>query len=158
MRKLFGVLALSTALVAPVAVAAPAHAAVPCRVELYSIYANNVDETDGRDELRFLVGGNLYPRVNSNHVKMVTGDIAYGASFENPSSVITSTGGSVSFSLREVTLPSPGSGTALGSAVATGSNCSGLNVGQSLILPTQFISGSNSTWYSYEVKLEVTAI
>nr|WP_062338844.1 hypothetical protein [Herbidospora sakaeratensis] len=158
MRKLIGVLALSAAVVAPVAVAAPAYAAVPCRVELYSIYANNVDESDGRDELRFSVGGNLYPTVNYNHVKMVTGDTKYPASFENPSSVITSVGGSVSFTLREVTLPSPGWGTSLGSATADGGDCAGLPVGQSLVLPTQFISGTNSTWYSYEVKLEVTAI
>src|SRR5262245_38588491 len=106
MRKLIAVLAI---LAAPVAVAPPAPADVPCRAELYSIYANNLNEMDGKDELRFSIGGNLYPTVHKDWVKIASGKTKYSAAFERPSGLISTSTGSAIFSLREVTPPAAGS-------------------------------------------------
>lgn len=142
-------------------VSAPAQAAATpataCIVSLYSIYAGNVDENDGRDELRFRVDGNLFPRFNSNYSTMTAGDTDYASNFESPTTVVDASH-SASFNLREVTPPAVGSGDSLGSATADWSDCDSLDVGESLNLGSQAITGNHDTYYDYRVVLRVTGI
>ncbi|MGW5266698.1 hypothetical protein ACWEQG_37465 [Microbispora sp. NPDC004025] len=159
-RTLVTGLGLAAGLLVPAGVSSPAHAvtaATACTVELYSIYAGNVDEKDGRDELRFRVDGNLFPRVNSNYSTMTAGDTDYGSDFEDPTTIVDASH-SASFQLREVTPPAVGSGTHLGSATADWSDCNTLQVGQAVNLPSQSISGTDKTYYDYRVVLRVTGI
>ncbi|WP_169981884.1 hypothetical protein [Microbispora sp. H10836] len=159
-RTLVTGLGLAAGLVVPAGVSTPAHAvtaATACTVELNSIYAGNVDEKDGRDELRFRVDGNLFPRVNSKYSTMTAGDTDYGSDFEDPTTIVDPTH-SASFNLREVTPPAAGSGTSLGSATADWSDCDTLDVGEWVDLPSQKISGTDETYYDYRVVLRVTGI
>ncbi|MEU7899982.1 hypothetical protein AB0B45_45010 [Nonomuraea sp. NPDC049152] len=155
-HKLIAALSLAVGLVAPVALAAsPAAAAAgSCRVELYDIDALNVGERDGHDELRFLVGGNLFP--NNGWFTMDTGDDGDPADFGHPSTVVTSNG-TASFNLREVTPPWVNSGASLGSVIAHGSTCAPLAVG-AVDYEEDFIDGTHGTFYSYKVKLKLTGL
>jgi hypothetical protein len=155
-RTLVTGLGLAAGLAVPVGVAAPAQAvtaATACTVELSSIYAGNVAERDGRDELRFRVDGNLFPRFNSNYSTMTAGDTDYGSNFEDPTTVVDGSH-SASFNLREVTPPATGSGDSLGSATADWSDCDDLTVGETVNLPSQSITGTHKTYYDYRVVLK----
>ncbi|MEV0379304.1 hypothetical protein [Nonomuraea sp. NPDC050643] len=157
--KLIAALALAAGLIAPMAVAAlPAAAssmASFCQVELYDIDNLNVDERDGKDELRFLVGGNLFP--NNGYYNMRNGDDGDPADFGFPSTVVSDTG-SVSFDLREVTPPAVGRGDSLGTATVSGSSvCAPLAVGASTTV-VDYVDGTDETFYSYRVELEVTGL
>ncbi|MFC4118742.1 hypothetical protein [Nonomuraea zeae] len=155
-HKLIAALALVTGLAAPVAMtASPAAArAATCTVTLYDIDAFNVAERDGRDELRFEVGGNLFPRFNSNWFGMTAGSDGDPGQFENPSDLIVGNS-NVTFDLREVTPPAVGRGDSLGRATAHGSVCAGLAVGATAI-EEDIISGTDETAYSYSVRLLLT--
>ncbi|GAA2210496.1 hypothetical protein GCM10009850_059550 [Nonomuraea monospora] len=165
-HKLIAALALATGLAAPAAlVATPALAATSttlsstmastCRVELYDIDNLDVDERDGKDELRFLVGGNLFPR--PGYFAMRNGDDGDPADFGNPSTAVSSTG-SVSFNLREVTPPIVGSGDSLGSITVSGSSvCAPLTTG-GVDYVQDVIDGTDETFYSYLVELKVTGL
>ncbi|TDD18875.1 hypothetical protein [Nonomuraea diastatica] len=152
-HKLIAALTLALGLAAPAAlVASPATAlASSCRVELHDIDADNVVERDGRDELRFLVQGNLFPR-NGAH-NMQSGDDANPSDFGDPTGAINN-GQDVFFNLREVERPVLGRGDSLGSAIAEAATCAGLDVNETHI-DTDIISGSNPD-YSYTVKLKLT--
>ncbi|MEW1848188.1 hypothetical protein AB0392_60385 [Nonomuraea angiospora] len=159
-QKLIPALALTAALAVPATLAAapPAGAtarAATCRVELDYIDANNVDESDNVDEIRINLGGIMYPAGNT-WVNMWTGARAYTASFGSPSATISSAGSAL-FSLREVTPPWVGSGTNLGSITAQGSVCATLSTGQSVGL-TKTITGTDDTYYSYYIRLEMTGL
>ncbi|TYB59222.1 hypothetical protein FXF51_35215 [Nonomuraea sp. PA05] len=158
-HKLIAALALAAGLAAPAVLAAsPATAtamAANCRVELYDIDNLNVDERDGKDELRFLVGGNLFP--NNGYVNMRNGDDADPADFGNPSTVVGNSG-SVSFSLREVTPPVVGSGDSLGSISVSGSSVCAPLATNAVDYVEDFIDGTDETFYSYQVKLKVTGL
>ncbi|MGI5270469.1 hypothetical protein ACQEUU_15045 [Nonomuraea sp. CA-218870] len=156
-HQLIAGLALAVGLVVPPAVtAAPAAAmATSCRVELYDIDSLNAAERDGRDELRFLVGGNLFPRFNDDYFPMVTGGDGDPADFEFPTSIVTI--GSVGFDLREVTPPAAGTGDSLGVAIANGTTCFALARGEVAIEET-FLDGTDETFYSYHVRLKLTGL
>ncbi|TDE26913.1 hypothetical protein E1295_43575 [Nonomuraea mesophila] len=155
-HKLIAAFALALGMAAPaVLVASPATAmATSCFVELHDVDASNVAEQDGRDELRFLVQGNLFP--NNGAHNMRSGDDANPSDFGNPTGAINN-GVNVAFNLREVTRPALGQGDSLGSAVAEASTCDGLTVGQTHI-DTDIISGTDETAYSYTVKLKLTGL
>ncbi|RJL32799.1 hypothetical protein [Bailinhaonella thermotolerans] len=160
-HKLITGLALAAGLTAPVALtAAPAGAqalASMCRVELYDIDAFDIAERDGEDELRFSVGGNLFPRFNANFFDMRNGDDGDPADFENPATTVSSTG-SAGFSLREVDPPIVGSGDDLGTVTASGpTHCAPLAVG-GVAYVEDYLEGAAPTWYSYRVKLKVTGL
>jgi hypothetical protein len=157
-HKLIAGLALAVGLVVPPAVtASPAAAmATSCRVELYDIDSLNAAERDGRDELRFLVGGNLFPRFNDNYFPMVTGGDGDPADFESPTTIV-GTIGSVGFDLREVTPPAAGTGISLGVAIANGLTCFALASGEVAIEET-FVQGTDETFYSYQVRLKLTGL
>jgi hypothetical protein len=156
-HKLIAALALATGLAAPVALtASPASAAMAgsCTVTLYDIDAFNVAERDGRDELRFEVGGNLFPRFSSNWFGMTAGSDGDPGEFENPSDLIVNNN-DVTFDLREVTPPAVGRGDRLGVATAHDSVCDGLAVGATAI-EEDIITGTDETAYSYSVRLLLT--
>lgn len=155
-HKLIPALALAAGLIVPAALSASPAAAMTgsCRVELSDIDSLNVDERDGKDELRFMVGGNLFP--NNSYVNMRTGDDSGPTAFGGPSTVVNSTG-TASFNLREVTPPAIGSGDSLGSIVAHGSVCAPLTVGQTAF-EDDFIDGTDETFYSYHVSLKLTGL
>jgi len=157
-RKVIAALALAGGLVAPMALAATPAAAMAgsCRVELYDIDAGNVADRDGRDELRFLVGGNLFPRINANYYGMNAGDDGDPGDFEDPTSIILNTQ-DVVFDLREVDGPVWGQGDRLGTVTALGSTCAGLATGATRII-TRTLTGTEQTEYSYVVSLEMTAL
>ncbi|MGC5014352.1 hypothetical protein ACLQ2R_26610 [Streptosporangium sp. DT93] len=157
-RKVIAALALSAGLVAPVALAATPAAAMAgsCSVTLYDIDAGNVADRDGRDELRFLVDGNLFPRLNANYYGMNSGGDGDPGDFENPSSIILSNQ-NVSFQLRETDGPAWGQGDLLGTVTAFGATCAGLAAGADTIVPG-ILTGTQQTSYSYEVRLKMTAL
>jgi hypothetical protein len=158
-RKVIAALALAGGLVAPVALAAtPATAmAALCRVELYDIDAGNVADRDGRDEVRFLVDGNLYPRFGPDYFGMYTGGDGDPGDFENPTSIITSTQNAI-FDVREADGPVYGQGDSLGTVIAFGATCAGLATGATTTtLPTPLI-GVEQTAYSYTVSLKLTGL
>ncbi|GAA4914890.1 hypothetical protein HD597_010683 [Nonomuraea thailandensis] len=154
--RLITALALATGLAAAGALTAgPATAmAANCRVELYDIDNLNVAERDGKDELRFLVGGNLFP---NGYVNMRNGDDADPADFGNPSTVVSSAG-SVSFNLREVTPPAIGSGDSLGSISVSGSSVCAPLATNGVAYVEDIIDGTHETFYSYLVELRVTGL
>ncbi|MEV4169249.1 hypothetical protein [Nonomuraea sp. NPDC049709] len=154
-HKLIVSLGLVAGLAVPAALAAsPAAAASQCRVELYDIDNLNIAERDGKDELRFLVGGNLFP--NNGYYNMYNGGDGDPGDFGYPSTVVTSTG-TVSFNLREVQPPAVGMGDSLGSVVAHGSVCAPLAVG-AVDYEEDYIDGTHETFYSYRVKLKLTGL
>ncbi|MDA0635442.1 hypothetical protein OUY22_18625 [Nonomuraea sp. MCN248] len=157
-HKLIAGLALTVGVVTPLAVTAnPAAArATSCRVQLYDIDSLNAAERDGRDELRFLVGGNLFPRFTEDYFPMVTGGDGDPADFEHPTTVV-GTIGSVGFDLREVTPPAAGTGDSLGVAIANGVTCFALDRGEVAIEDT-FLDGTDETFYSYHVRLKLTGL
>ncbi|WP_433359226.1 hypothetical protein [Streptosporangium sp. CA-115845] len=157
-RKVIAALTLAGGLVAPMALAAaPASAmAGSCRVELYDIDAGNVADRDGRDELRFLVDGNLFPRINANYFGMNAGDDGDPGDFEDPTSIILSTQ-DVDFDLRETDGPVWGQGDLLGTVTALGNTCAGLATGATRTI-TRTLTGTEQTAYSYVVSLEMTAL
>ncbi|MEU4408639.1 hypothetical protein AB0F88_29315 [Streptosporangium sp. NPDC023963] len=157
-RKVIAALALAGGLVAPVALAATPAAAMAgsCRVELYDIDAGNVADRDGRDEVRFLVGGNLFPRLNANYFGMNAGGDGDPGDFEDPTSIILNTQ-DVVFDLRETDGPVWGRGDSLGTVTASGSTCAGLATGASTII-ADTLTGTEQTAYSYVVRLEMTAL
>ncbi|GAA3254304.1 hypothetical protein [Nonomuraea helvata] len=156
-HKLIAGLALATGLAAPAALAASPAQAAPgsCRVDLHKIVANNVAERDGKDELRFKVDGNLFPKFGDKFHAMKSGDSADGADFGNPTTLVVLDSGNKSFNLREVTPPIVGDGDSLGSATAHESTCRGLSTGQHADDVT-IISGSDETQYTYTVTLRQT--
>lgn len=157
-RKVIAALALAGGLVAPTALTATPAAAMAgsCRVELYDVDAGNVADRDGRDEIRFLVGGNLFPRLNANYFGMNAGGDGDPGDFEDPTSIILNTQ-NVVFGLRETDGPAWGQGDSLGTVTAFGSTCAGLATGASTIIP-QTLTGTEQTAYSYEVRLRMTAL
>ncbi|MEU8203529.1 hypothetical protein [Streptosporangium sp. NPDC049046] len=157
-RKVIAALALAGGLVAPMALAATPAAAMAgsCRVELEDIDAGNVADRDGRDELRFLVDGNLFPRINANYYGMNAGDDGDPRDFEYPTSIILNTQ-DVVFDLREVDGPVWGQGDRLGTVTALGSTCAGLATGAVRII-TRTLTGTEQTDYSYVVSLEMTGL
>ncbi|MEU4834486.1 hypothetical protein [Streptosporangium sp. NPDC023615] len=157
-RKVIAALALAGGLVAPTALAATPAAAMAgsCRVELHDIDAGNVADRDGRDELRFLVGGNLFPTLNANYFGMNAGDDGDPGHFEDPTSIIQRTE-DVVFDLRETDGPAWGQGDRLGTVTATGSTCDGLAPGADTIV-TRTLTGTEQTAYSYVVRLKMTAL
>ncbi|MFG6191724.1 hypothetical protein [Nonomuraea sp. JJY05] len=159
-QKLIPGLALAAVLAVPVALAAapPAGAtarAATCRVELDYIDSNNVDESDGVDEIRVNLGGIMYPAGN-NWVNMWGGARAYTASFGSPSATISSSGSAL-YSVREVTPPWVAGGTTLGTITAQGSLCATLSTGQTVGL-TKTITGTDDTFYSYFIRLVMTGL
>ncbi|MEU0484146.1 hypothetical protein ABZ260_33815 [Streptosporangium sp. NPDC006013] len=157
-RKVIAALALTGGLVAPMALAATPAAAMAgsCRVELYDIDAGNVADRDGRDELRFLVDGNLFPRINANYFGMNAGDDGNPGDFEDPTSIILNTQ-DVDFDLREADGPIWGQGDRLGTVTAPGSTCAGLATGATRTI-TRTLTGTEQTAYSYVVSLKMTAL
>jgi hypothetical protein len=157
-RKVIAALALAGGLVAPMALAATPAAAMAgsCRVELYDIDAGNVADQDGRDELRFLVDGNLFPRINANYFGMNAGDDGDPGDFEDPTSIIVNTQ-NVVFDLREADGPVWGQGDRLGTVTGLGSTCAGLATGATRTI-TRTLTGTQQTAYSYVVSLEMTAL
>ncbi|MEV0390709.1 hypothetical protein [Nonomuraea sp. NPDC050643] len=157
-RKVIATLALAGGLVAPMALtAAPAAAmAGSCRVELFHIDAGNVADRDGQDELRFLVDGNLFPRINANNFGMNAGDDGDPGDFEDPTSIIVNTQ-NVDFGLRETDGPVWGQGDLLGTVTGLGSTCAGLATGATRTI-TRTLTGTEQTAYSYVVSLEMTAL
>lgn len=157
-RKVIAALALAGGLVASTAPAATPAAATAgsCRVELYDIDAGNVADRDGRDELRFLVDGNLFPRINANYFGMNAGDDGDPGEFEDPTSIIPNTL-DVDFELRETDGPAWGQGDRLGTVTALGSTCAGLATGATRTI-TRTLTGTEQTAYSYVVSLEMTAL
>ncbi|GAA2986081.1 hypothetical protein [Streptosporangium longisporum] len=158
-RKVIAALALAAGLVAPMALAAtPAAAMVgSCRVELYDIDAGNVADRDGRDEVRFLVGGNLFPRLNANYFGMNTGDDGDPGQFEDPATIIQNTQNAV-FDLRETDGPVWGQGDSLGTVTALGSTCAGLTTAGDSTIITDTLTGTEQTAYSYQVRLKMIAL
>ncbi|HUR02750.1 MAG TPA: hypothetical protein VM347_09430 [Nonomuraea sp.] len=159
-HKLIPALALAAGLAVPatLATAPPAGAtarAATCRVEVDFVDSNNVDESDGVDEIRINLGGIMYPAGNT-WVSMWAGARAYTASFGSPSATIGSAGSAL-FSLREVTPPFVASGTNLGSITARGSTCAGLATGQVATI-SKTISGTDDTFYSYFISLVMTGL
>lgn len=135
--------------------AAASVAASNCRVELYDIDNHDVDERDGKDELRFLVGGNLFPP--NGYVNVRNGDDRDPADFGFPSTSVSNTG-SATFDLREVTPPAVGRGDSLGTVVVWGSTvCAPLATG-AVDYVEDFVEGDDETFYSYQVKLKVTGL
>lgn len=157
-RKMIAALALAGGMVAPVALATTPAAAMAgsCRVTLYDIDAGNVADRDGRDELRFLVDGNLFPRINANYYGMNAGDDGDPGDFENPTSIILSTQ-NVAFQLREADGPIWGRGDLLGTVTATGGTCAGLPTGGTTTV-TRTLTGTEQTAYSYVVSLKLTGL
>ncbi|QYC45631.1 hypothetical protein Nocox_40440 [Nonomuraea coxensis DSM 45129] len=154
-HQLIAALALVGGMAAPVLVATgPALAAGSCRVDLYDIDAHNVAERDGQDELRFRVDGNLFPRFGDKYFPMRSGGDGDPADFGNPTTLLVGTE-NVSFNLREVTPPAVGEGDSLGSAIAHGSVCAGLDEDETEI-ETTIIEGDDPTEYSYTVRLKLT--
>ncbi|MEV1167217.1 hypothetical protein [Nonomuraea sp. NPDC049784] len=156
-HKLIAGLALAAGLAAPAVLAVtPAHAtAASCRVDLYKIVANNVAERDGKDELRFKVDGNLFPKFGDKYHVMKSGDTAYATAFGNPTTLLVVGSGNKLFGLREVTPPFVSDGDPLGSATAHESTCKGLSAGQHADDPT-IITGTDETAYTYTVTLRLT--
>jgi hypothetical protein len=157
-HRLIPVLALAAGLTVPAALAAAPSAnasalATSCRVEMYDLDSNSVDEADGTDELRIEVGSNLYP---ASYFGMGTGDDGDPADFGNPSTTVGNTG-SVVFSLREVTPPVVRAGYNLGSITAQGSTCATLATGQTAII-SKTITGTDETYYSYYFRLVMTGL
>ncbi|SDL23503.1 hypothetical protein [Nonomuraea jiangxiensis] len=157
-RKPIAALALAAGLMAPAALATtPAHAmAASCRVTLYDIDAGNVAEGDGQDELRFLVQGNLFPRFNSTHYSMRSGDDGDPADFEYPTAIIT-TGQNVTFDLREADGPIWGQGTSLGTVTAFGSSCVPLDEDEDVII-SDTLTGDEPTEFTYSVRLKMVGL
>ncbi|MEU8383428.1 hypothetical protein [Streptosporangium sp. NPDC048865] len=157
-RRTIAALALAGGLVAPAALAATPAAAMAgsCRVELYDVDAGNVADRDGRDEIRFLVDGNLFPRINANYFGMNAGDDGDPGDFEDPTSIILSTE-DVDFDLRETDGPVWGQGDLLGTVTAPGNTCAGLATGATTII-ARTLTGTEQTAYSYVVRLEMTAL
>ncbi|GGT20398.1 hypothetical protein ACFFV7_14715 [Nonomuraea spiralis] len=155
-HRLITTFALAAGVVAPVALAAGPAAATTasCVVTLYDLDANNVAERDGKDELRFLVDGNLFPKFNANYFSMKTGGDGDPADFEFPSTLLVGSG-DVKFDLREVTPPAVGQGDSLGKATAHGSVCAGLAVGADTT-EMSLVQGHDETDYSYTVQLKLT--
>ncbi len=154
-HKLMAALALAGGMIAPVLVATgPALAASSCRVDLSDIDANNVAESDGQDELRFRVDGNLFPRFGDKYVRMRSGDDSGPSDFGHPTTLLNGTE-DVRFNLREVNPPVVGEGRGLGSAIAHGSTCAGLDVGETAF-ETTIIAAHDETDYSYTVRLKLT--
>ncbi|MGR6919950.1 hypothetical protein ACU635_37435 [[Actinomadura] parvosata] len=158
-HKLIAALALAAGLAAPTVLAATPAAAMAgsCRVELYDIDAGNVADRDGRDEVRFLVDGNLFPRFNANYFGMNSGDDGDPGQFENPTSIITSNQ-NVVFDLRETDGPVWGQGDRLGTVTALGSTCAGLATGATTTTVPSTLSGTVQTAYSYVVSLKLTGL
>ena len=157
-HKLVPALALAAALIAPAALAAAPSAsasarATSCRVEFYDLDANNVDESDGKDELRLLVDNYLYP---NGWVNMRAGDDADPSDFNNVSTTVGTTG-LVSFSLREVAPPVVANGVGLGAVYAYGATCATLSYGQ-VYTVTERLTGTDETYYSYDIKLRMTGL
>jgi hypothetical protein len=157
-RKVIAALALAGGMVAPVALAAtPASAmAASCRVVLDHVEAGNTADRDGRDELRFLVDGNLFPRFNADHFDMNAGDEGDAGDFENPTSIISNTQ-NVDFELRETDGPVWGAGDLLGTVTGLGSMCAGLATGASRGI-SRTLTGTEQTAYSYVVEIRMTAL
>jgi hypothetical protein len=159
-HKVIPALALAAGLAVPAALVAapPAGAtarAATCRVELDYIDSNNVDESDGVDEIRVNLGGIMYPAGN-NWVNMWGGARAYTGSFGSPSATISSAGSAL-YTVSEVTPPWVAGGTTLGTIRALGSTCATLSTGQVVGL-TRTISGTDDTFYSYFIRLEMTGL
>jgi hypothetical protein len=157
-RKVIAALALAGGMIAPVALAASPAAAMAgsCRVELEDIDAGNTADRDGRDELRFLVDGNLFPRINANYYGMNAGDDGDPADFEYPTSIIPNTQ-NVTFDLRETDGPVWGQGDRLGTVTALGATCAGLATGATTTV-TSTLTGTVQTAFSYVVSLEITGL
>ncbi|MFF3444237.1 hypothetical protein [Streptosporangium sp. NPDC002721] len=163
-RKTIAALALATGLLAPTALTTTPAAATTattatagsCRVELYDVDAGNVADRDGRDEIRFLVDGNLFPRINANYFGMNAGGDGDPGDFEDPTSIILSSQ-DVDFDLRETDGPVWGQGDLLGTVTALGSTCAGLTTGATRTI-TRTLTGNEQTAYSYVVSLEMTAL
>ncbi|MFI6924800.1 hypothetical protein ACIBIZ_32985 [Nonomuraea spiralis] len=155
-HRLITTFALAAGFAAPVALAAvPAAAATTsCVVTLYDIDANNVAERDGKDELRFKVDGNLFPKFNAKYFSMKTGGDGDPADFEHPSTLLVGSE-DVTFDLREVTPPAVSEGDSLGKATAHGSVCAGLAVGADTT-ETSIVEGHDETDYTYTVRLKLT--
>jgi hypothetical protein len=127
-----------------------------CRVELHDIDAGSPAEGDGRDELRFLVDGNLFPRFDAKFFGMRAGDDGDPADFENPTAFITNTQ-NVTFDLREADGPIYGQGVSLGRVVALGATCDGLATGGTTII-SETLTGDEPTDYQYVVRLRMTGL
>jgi hypothetical protein len=157
-HKLIAALALAGGLVAPMALAATPAAAMAhsCRVELEDIDAGNVADRDGRDELRFLVDGNLYPHDDASYYGMYSGGDGDPIDFELPTSIILSSQ-DVDFDLRETDGPAWGQGDSLGTVTALGSTCAALATGAITTVP-ETLTGIEQTAYSYVVVLEITGL
>lgn len=97
----------------------------------------------------------MYPAGNT-WVNMWAGASATSGSFGSPSAVISSAGSAL-YTLSEVTPPWVGSGTTLGTIRAQGAVCAGLSVGQVAGI-TKTISGTDDTFYSYFIRLEMTGL
>ncbi|MCK2218611.1 hypothetical protein MF672_033165 [Actinomadura sp. ATCC 31491] len=154
--RLIPALAAAAALTVPAATAAPAlasAASTSCRVEFYDLDAVNVDEADGQDELRLLVDSYLYP---NGWVPMRAGDDADPGDFDDVSTTVGTTG-LVSFALREVTPPVVSSGTGLGYIYAYGATCATLTPGQTYVF-TKRITGTDETYYAYDIKLRMVGL
>ncbi|MFI7690199.1 hypothetical protein ACIBQ6_14075 [Nonomuraea sp. NPDC049655] len=159
-HRLIATLALAAGVAAPTALTAvPATATTAattasCVITLYDIDANNVAERDGKDELRFKVDGNLFPKFSANYFSMKTGGDGDPADFEYPSTLLVGSE-DVKFDLREVTPPIVGEGDSLGKATAHGSVCAGLAVGADTT-ETTIVEGTDETDYTYTVRLKLT--
>ncbi|WP_127937204.1 hypothetical protein [Nonomuraea polychroma] len=155
-RKTMAALALAGGLVTPAVLAAsPAAAAADsCRVTLYDIDAGSVADRDGRDELRFRVEGNLFPRFDAKYHPMRAGGDGDPADFEHPVAIISRTE-DVRFNLRETEGPAWGAGDSLGSVVARGSTCAGLDEGETEIV-SETLEGRQPTKYEYVVRIKLT--
>ncbi|MBO3751178.1 hypothetical protein J5X84_34325 [Streptosporangiaceae bacterium NEAU-GS5] len=152
------IITLAVAAVAAVAIAlaGPARAAAGCIVELDSIYAGNVDEGSGVDEIRVEVDGQSYPRISRKWTEMFAGAIGYASQFEDPSVILDVDHSTVTFGLREVTPPAASSGDSLGGAtVSYASDCAGLPPGAN-VKRALTVSGIGETSYSYLVHLQLT--
>ncbi|GAA4069146.1 hypothetical protein [Nonomuraea soli] len=140
--------------------AVPAHAAAAgskatyCSVSVYSVYAGDIAERDGRDEIRIKAGGNLYPG-DGFYKKFRTGDTFYSAAFDNAATTVDKDS-DARFSLREVKPPAAGGGTNLGSFRVTWKDCKNLQVGSYAFSTTKRVSGKYQTKYDYRVVLKIT--
>ncbi|WP_188189338.1 hypothetical protein [Nonomuraea sp. SYSU D8015] len=157
-RKTIAALAVAGGLITPAVLTATpaAAAAASCRVTLYDIDAGSVADRDGRDELRFRVEGNLFPRFDAKYYPMRAGGDGDPADFEHPVAII-SRHDDVRFSLRETEGPAWGAGDNLGSVVARGSTCAGLDRNETEIV-TETLAGRQPTRYEYVVRIKLTGL
>lgn len=162
-HRLLTAAAVAAGLIGPMLATGTAWAVVPatgCKITLSELEAFNVDDPDGKDELRIEVDGNLFPRQNKKYVVMTGGDKHGATIFENPTSSLpldASDETKRSFSLREVKPPIVGVGVELGVFDVTPDMCAGLTIRQTRIV-SKFIESNVETPAQYRMKLQLTGI